>query len=181
MAENRTRVYARNCTIKEIPYKEASSFLEENHLQGKDNSSVRIGLFYNDTLVACMTFCKPRFSKKYDWELSRFVVKSGYSVTGAGGKLLNYFKEHFKGSIISYSDISKMTGNLYRSLGFQELESSEPNYVWIKGDTILTRYQTQKHKLLEKGLLGETEESIMREQGFFKLYDCGNYVFSMTS
>lgn len=180
LPEKRIKVYARKCSLKELSSKECNAFLEENHLQGKDTSNIRVGLFFEDMLVACMTFCKPRFSKKYDWELSRFVVKSGYSVTGAGGKLLNYFKKHFKGSIISYSDISKMTGNLYRSLGFQELESSEPNYVWIKGDTILTRYQTQKHKLLEKGLLGETEESIMREQGFFKLYDCGNFVFSMT-
>lgn len=180
LPEKRIKIYARKCSLKELSSKECNTFLEENHLQGKDTSNIRLGLFFEDMLVACMTFCKPRFSKKYDWELSRFVVKSGYSVTGAGGKLLNYFKEHFKGSIISYSDISKMTGNLYRSLGFQELKPSEPNYVWIKGDTILTRYQTQKHKLLEKGLLGETEESIMREQGFFKLYDCGNYVFSMT-
>lgn len=177
LAENRTRVYARNCTIKEIPYKEASSFLEENHLQGKDNSSVRIGLFYNDTLVACMTFCKPRFSKKYDWELSRFVVKSGYSVIGGGGKLLNYFRKNYNGSIISYSDVAKMTGNLYRALGFKESEPSEPNYVWIKGNTVLTRYQTQKHKLLKLGFEGETEEDIMRKNGFHKVYDCGNYVF----
>lgn len=177
LAENRTRVYARNCTIKEIPYKEASSFLEENHLQGKDNSSVRIGLFYNDTLVACMTFCKPRFSKKYNWELSRFVVKSGYSVIGGGGKLLNYFRKNHNGSIISYSDVAKMTGDLYRTLGFKESEPSEPNYVWIKGNTVLTRYQTQKHKLLKLGFEGDTEEDIMRGRGFLKLYDCGNYVF----
>lgn len=177
LPQNRIRIYARKCIVKEISSKEASDFLDENHLQGKDSSNIRYGLSYKGNLVACMTFCKPRFSKKYDWELSRFVVRGGYSVIGAGGKLLTYFKEHFKGSIISYSDISKMTGGLYKSLGFQELKPSEPNYVWIKGTTVLTRYQTQKHKLLEKGLSGETEESIMREQGFFKLYDCGNYVF----
>lgn len=179
LPEKRINLYARKCTLKELSSEECKRFLEENHLQGKDTSSIKLGLFFEDMLIACMTFCKPRFSKKYNWELSRFVVKSGYSVVGAGGKLLSYFKKHFQGSIISYSDISKMTGNLYRSLGFQELKPSEPNYVWIKGETVLTRYQTQKHKLLEKGLLGETEESIMREQGFSKLYDCGNYVFLM--
>lgn len=177
LPESRTKLYARNCIVKEISSKTANDFLDENHLQGKDNSGVRIGLFYNDILVACMTFCKPRFSKKYDWELSRFVVKSGYSVTGGGGKLLNYFRKNYNGSIISYSDIAKMTGNLYRALGFKELEPSEPNYVWIKGNNVLTRYQTQKHKLLKLGFEGDTEEDIMRGRGFLKLYDCGNYVF----
>lgn len=179
LPQERIRVYARNCIVKEISSKEASDFLNENHLQGKDTSNIRLGLFYDGMLVSCMTFCKPRFSKKYDWELSRFVVKSGYSVIGAGGKLLKHFKNNNTGSIISYSDIAKMTGGLYRTLGFKEIENSEPNYVWVKGNTVLSRYQTQKHKLLKMGFRGDTEESIMRERGFFKLYDCGNYIFLM--
>lgn len=70
-----------------------------------------------------------------------------------------------------------MTNDLYRALGFKELEKSEPNYVWIRGNTVLSRYQTQKHKLIKMGFTGDTEDTIMKERGFLKLYDCGNYVF----
>ena len=41
---------------------------------------------------------------------------------------------------------------------------------------MLTRYQTQKHKLLEQGLgtSEQTEDEIMYGAGYIKVYDCGN-------
>ena len=55
---------------------------------------------------------------------------------------------------------------------------TEPNYVWVSPDkaTVLSRYQCQKHKLLVYGLGGcdETEDEIMRNLGFLRVYDSGN-------
>lgn len=45
------------------------------------------------------------------------------------------------------------------------------------GNTILTRYQTQKHKILKFGFEGNTKGDTMRERDFLKLYNCGNYMF----
>lgn len=175
------RVFARKCTVKEISNAEATSFLIENHLQGKDISKVRLGLFYEDDLLEVATFCKSRFNKNYEWELSRLATKRGFEVVGGASKLLKYFERNYNPkNLISYADRAKMTGNIYGILGFTFQRFSDPNYVWVKGKDVLTRYATQKHKLLKEGYgdLGNTEEEIMRNRGYNRLYDCGNYVFT---
>lgn len=44
---------------------------------------------------------------------------------------------------------------------------------------IMTRYQSQKQKLVKLGLgtKEETEDEIMYSQGFIKIYNSGNLVF----
>lgn len=175
------RVFARKCVVKEISGAEATSFLSDNHLQGKDISKVRLGLLYENELLEVATFCKPRFNKNYEWELSRLSTKRGFEVVGGASKLLKYFERNYAPkNLISYADRSKMTGNIYKVLGFTFQRFSDPNYTWVKGKSTLTRYQCQKHKLLKEGYgnLGNTEEEIMRNRGYSRLYDCGNYVFT---
>jgi len=58
------KIFARNCIVREIDYKESSIFLEKNHLQGNDKSSSnRFGIFYLDELVGVLTFTKSNPSK----------------------------------------------------------------------------------------------------------------------
>src|SRR5699024_10088949 len=60
------RVYARKCYIDKITNEEKLQFLERNHIQGSDQSTIKLGLWLpslgGDELVAVMTFCKPRVS-----------------------------------------------------------------------------------------------------------------------
>ena len=81
-------------------------------------------------------------------------------------------------SIISYCDISKFSGKVYEQLGFVASGISKPNYRWLDLQTedVLSRYKTQKGRLLEKGLgkLGDTEEEIMKKLGYVRIFDCGN-------
>lgn len=175
---NEYKIFARKCEIKEIDTKTKNDFLENNHLQGKDNSSIRIGLFYNNILVQVMTFCKPRFNKKYEYELSRLCTLKDYTVIGGASKMFKYFLVTYNPkSIISYSDYSKNTGNIYNILGFNECQLTKPNYIWINKNIILTRYQTQKHILLKQGYKGSSEVDIMHNRGFIRVYDCGNKVY----
>ena len=168
---NENKIYARKCEIKEISSQNKNIFLKENHIQGKDNSSIKLGLFYNDTLVSVMTFCKPRFSKKYEWELSRFCSEHGYNVLGGASKLFKYFITHYmnKGeTIVSYSDIAKTSGKIYETLNFKFLNDSDPNYIWWKSDDdYKTRYQCQM----------KNEKEIMLSKGYARVYDCGNKVW----
>ena len=174
---NQTKIYARCCDIREVDNKEKTKFLEENHLQGNDTSSIKLGLYYNNELVSLMTFVKPRFNKKYEWELSRFCSKSGCNVIGGASRLFKYFiKSYNPENIISYSNIAHTRGNLYKLLGMRLEAIAEPNYVWV-GDTILSRYQCQKHKLLEQGFIGNSEVDIMHSRDYFRIYDCGNKVW----
>lgn len=177
----RSTLYARKCEVKEIRSAETKDFLKENHLQGYAPAKVTFGLFYEGELVACMSFSTPRFSKKkkYDWEIIRFASRKGLRIQGAAGKLLHAFREKYSGSIISYADASKMTGDVYRALGMHEEKTSSPGYVWVKSNEILPRYRTQKAQLLKEGYSGRTESEIMESRGFFRVYDCGNYVFTL--
>lgn len=96
------KVYARKCIVKEISVKEKNEFLNKYHIQGEDKSVLKFGLFYNDELVAVMTFGYPRFNNEYDWELIRYATSK--HIIGGAGKLLAYFRNHYTGSIITYAD-----------------------------------------------------------------------------
>ena len=177
---NDTKIYARKCIIKEVNNQEKKQFLDTNHLQGNDKASIKLGLYYENELVSLMTFCKPRFNKKYEWELSRFCCKANCSVIGGASKLFKYFINGYKPkNIISYSDIAKTKGNLYSILGFKLEHIAEPNYVWWSNNKniIKTRYECQKYKLLSKGYIGNSENEIMHNLKYYKIYDCGNKVW----
>jgi len=179
----KTRIFARNTEVREVSNKEATDFLEANHLQGACTSKHRIGLFCNDELVALMTFGKPRFNKHYEWELIRFCNKLNTQIVGGASKLLKAFRKTYEGGIISYARRDYSDGNLYSQLGFTAKGSSSPNYVWINQTEILPRYKTQKHKLVK--LLGDkfdpskSENANMQQAGFNKLYDSGNLIYTL--
>lgn len=176
------RIFARKCTIKHISTAQCRDFLNENHIQGQDNSSIRLGLFHNDELVSVMTFCKPRFTDKYNYELSRYASKLGYSVVGGASKLLNEFSKENSGTVVTYADLRFSDGGLYEAMGFKLLHTSPPNYWWTNGSLVFSRYECQKHKL--KDIIGDgfdenkTEEENMRSSGYFKIFDCGNLVYT---
>jgi hypothetical protein len=172
------RIYARQCTIREVEEVTASVFCEENHLQGSVGSKRRVGLFFKEELVALMTFGKPRFNVKYDWELLRYCTKLGLNVVGGPSRL---FKAAGYENMITYADRCWSNGSLYRQLGFEELLPSPPSYFYVRNGLRLSRYQTQKHKL--KVLLGDrfdeelSEVDNMKNAKYHQIYDCGNRVF----
>ena len=72
------KIYARNCSFKEINSIDRNYFLNENHIQGADRASISYGLFYNEKLVAVMSLTKLRKalgqnSKEGYFELSRCI------------------------------------------------------------------------------------------------------------
>ena len=174
------KVYARNTEVHELTIEETREFLNKYHLQNYSASSINLGLKDKDgQLLSVMTFGKPRFNQDYEYEIIRYCNKDNVSITGGAEKLFEYFKDKYNpNSVITYCDIGKFTGQVYVRLGFKPAEITQPNYVWVEGNTnnILTRYQTQKHKLIELGLGTEdqTEDKIMTNIGYIKIYDSGN-------
>jgi hypothetical protein len=171
---------ARKCEVREVDNCLAKKFLEKYHIQGYSVASVRLGLFYKNRLVALMTFSKARFNKKCKWELVRYCSIGDFSIVGGAGKLLKHFRNNYSGSIVSYADKRWSDGNLYRSLGFVEEKDSSPAYWYVKDGIRYSRVQFQKHKLSEilefyDENLSESEN--MKNNGFHKVYDCGNKVF----
>ena len=185
----RSKIYARKLDIKQLDVKKAMEFLERYHLQGYANSKINLALINSDTqeIYAVMTFGHPRFSSDSEYELIRLCYKPGVSIVGGAQKLFSYFiKNYSPSSIVTYTDLAKFNGNVYLSLGFKLMngDNVKPNYVWFNPVTgeALSRYQCQKHKLLEAGLgeYGSTEDDIMRNTGHLKIYDAGQLKFLYT-
>jgi len=178
------RIYARSCQVQEVSSREAMKFLRETHLQGAIGSTVKLGLYHAEVLVALMTFGSPRYHSTANHELLRYSTQRGITVVGGASKLFKAFMKQASGQVITYADRCWSDGGLYRALGFQELSPSPPSFQHVKGGVILSRFQAQKHKL--KSLLGDKYQADlsahdnMKLSGYHRLYDCGNLVFQYT-
>lgn len=182
LLEDKAKIYGRSTVVKDITVDEAREFCETYHLQGYVNSAINIGLTYDNELIGVMTFGFPRFNKEYEFEIIRLCYKDNITVIGGTEKLFKYFIDKYNPtSVISYCNISKFDGSTYQNIGFTLDHISVPGYVWVdtSTNTVLSRYQTQKSKLIKSGIGTEeqTEDEIMSNIGYLKVYDCGNKVF----
>jgi len=172
------RIYARKCKIKEINSKDHIKFMDQNHIQGGKGCSVAYGLFYQDELVAAMSFNK---HKKYQWEITRFANRLDTTVVGGASRLFKrFFKDKDPSEILTYADRRYSDGNLYKKLGFELDGLTTPNYCYVKRNKVFSRQQFQKHKLKNKLEFFDpelTEAQNMFNNKYRRLWDAGNYRF----
>lgn len=179
------KIYARNCDVREVETRMSKNFLDENHIQGNVNSKVKLGLFYHDDLVSIMTFSKGRIimgGNKDEWELTRFCNLKETIVVGAASKLFQHFIKNYQyNKIISYSDIRIFNGEMYKSLGFEYVSQSKPNYWYVKNGVRHYRFNFRKNVLVKEGYdKSKTEREIMFERKYYRIYDCGNIRWEYT-
>ena len=190
LKENNTeRIYARKCVVKEIDFTTTKIFLENNHIQGNDNSTYKYGLFSANELVAVMTFSKPRIAlgakltNSY-FELCRYAALTSKVVIGGSGKLLSYFiNKNNPIKIITYADKrwTYNTDNLYTKLNFKYIHTTQPNYFWCLNKTRYHRYNFTKYKLIKKGKNpSQTEKQIMHDDGYYRIWDCGHLKYELS-
>ena len=184
LLQDKKKIYARNCKIKEINNKICNEFLNKYHLQGTcKGQSIKYGLFYNDNLVQVMTFGIPRYNKNFDWELLRLCSHKDFIIIGGSQKLFKYFLKNNKGSIISYCDNSKFNGDVYLKLGFKLKDFGKPKKHWFNisknihiTDNLLLKLGFDKLFNTNYGK-GTSNEQLMIENGFLYIYDCGQSVY----
>jgi hypothetical protein len=179
------KIYARKCIIKEVSTPESKKFLDENHIQGNVNSSVKLGLYHNDELISLMTFSRGRIimgGKKDEWELNRFCNKINTNVIGSASKLLKSFVSTYKPEkLISYSDVRIFDGKMYEKLNFKMISQSKPNYWYVIGDKRHYRFNFNKSNLVKEGYdKDKTEKQIMFDRKIYRIYDCGNIRWELT-
>ncbi len=173
------KIGARKCDIREInDTKKIKDFLDKNHLQGYCPSSINVGLFFNDDLFSLITISKSR-NKKNEMELLRFCNKINSSVVGGFTRLLKFcFEKYQLDNLITYADLSHSDGSLYLKSEFIFKGKTEPGYYWCKNGIKYNRFRFRKSNLIKDGYdSNKTENNIMIERGFYKLYNCGNYKF----
>lgn len=168
LVQTKNYIPARKCEIREITKEQKKEFLDKNHIQGNEyTGSYILGLFYEGQLVSCMCFGHSKYSR-YNYELTRFASIHDTIVQGGASKLFKYFidKKMKEGEkVVSYNDITKTKGNIYKILGFECISINDPNYWWVNFHThdIRSRYQEQE--------AGEIER--MHSQGYHRICDCG--------
>jgi len=179
-------IYARKCSIREIEASEKNIFLEENHIQGKDRASIKLGAFFEDDLVGVMTFCSPRIAlgKKSEdgvFELSRFATKKNFYCVGLASKMLKNFERNEKVSkIYTYSDLRWNSGKVYEKMGFTYIGRSDPGYWYIVNHKRKHRFSFRKSELEKKLDFYDkslTESENMKLNKIDKIWDCGNFKF----
>lgn len=191
LVETRKKVvYARNCDIRDISAQRTilDNFLNMFHLQGTcKGQSVCYGLFYKDELIQLITFGKPRYNKKYEYELLRLCTSSDFRVVGGSEKLFKHFENVLQPmSIISYCDNSKFNGNVYKRLRMTLLDYGQPSKHWYNmktGKHITDNLLRQRgfDQLLGKeyGCFGKgtSNDELMKQHGFVEIWDAGQSTY----
>ena len=176
------KIYARKCIIREVPSKESNKFLEDNHIQGKDNAPFRYGLYHNDELVQIFTLKRSHRSKDKYLELKRSASKLEYTVIGGFSKLLKYAKKIHNEVIITFADRRfSSKDNIYEKFG-KYIGVTDVNHFWINGMTLKSREAYQKHKLKDSlPIFDENKTAIenCHDNNIWEIYDCGNFKYAL--
>jgi transposase-like protein len=175
------KIGARNTKAKSIDTKTASDFHNKHHLHNNHSASIHYGLYdKNEELVMVLSMGASRFSKSHDYECIRMTSHSEYSVIGGASKLFSRFiDDHKPDTIITFADLRFGDGKVYDNCGFQFKEITAPNYWYYHkySSKLHSRQKYQKHKLTK--MLDEYDENLteydnMLNNGFDRIWDCGN-------
>jgi len=188
LGKTESRVYARDCEVREIETPKKTSFLEKNHLQGAGKSSIKMGLTYRDEIKAVMTFSKPKASHGANsgTELVRY-ASDGSVVGGASRLLTNFIRRYNPDEIFTYADRrwSSKGKSMYPKIGFEPAGTSKPGYHYFRPEapnTLYHRFGFRKSQLedkLEYFNPEMTEWENMVLNGFDRIWDCGHLKFEM--
>ena len=178
------KVGARQCSVKLVSESEARRFLNEYHLLGYSGGKVQYnGLYYNNTLVSLIGIGTNRYEKN-TFELVRYATHYDYAVSGGFMRLFKHICRSLPEgtAVISYMDLDKRKSpiSIYDKSGFALLGVTQPSYCWISDDGLkhLSRYQTQKSKLIAAGFDGNlTEKEIMHSRHYKQVYGAGSLKF----
>lgn len=179
---------ARKCIIKEISIEEKNLFLDKYHIQGHDNSTVKLGAYYNSELVGVMTFKITNYDTD-NYELTRYATNHEYRVSGLGSKLLSFFiKKYDVENIISFADrrwTLDSSDNLYIKLGFKLTNILSPDYKYynrkINNHKRFHKFGFRKKILIKKYNLNPnlTELEMIKELGYDRIWDCGLFKYEL--
>lgn len=174
------KIYARKCIVKEVTSVESKTFLNENHRQeGKVNSSIQYGLYYEEELIQIMSFSREKLKGNY--ELLRLASKKGTTVVGGASKLFSAFinSNYNPNSIKTLADLYKDSGKSYEKLGmeyegfasFNAFYSSVYTNEAYKVAEITNKYKSEYSKL------GLTQKEYMNSKGFYRINDAGHKIY----
>jgi len=181
------KIFARKCEIRNILGKDYKEFCNTNHIQGYTPSKIKLGLYYNNQLVACMGLGNLRINlgnkikNNNNYELIRYCTLLNTNVVGGASRLLKYFELNYNpGKLISYADGDYSQGKMYENLNFNNLGLSSLSYVYFnpKEQNVRNRFTYCKQNLIKLGYdPNMTEFEIINKMKLWKIYNSGTYKF----
>jgi hypothetical protein len=171
-------ILTEKCQVREITVEEKNSFLEENHLRGIDESTIRFGLLCETVLLSVMTFI---ISEKYQFELIRYCTKVNYDVVDSFSKLWNFFVNTYNPKqVITFVDRRYSNGDVFKHHNFTQIDITSPKYHYFKNDCVLVdvdEFKKNKFECLPTFDTSLTEWENMQLNGYDRIWDCGELVF----
>ena len=180
------KIGARKMTTREILSHDAKEFLEKYHIQGFYKSSVYLGAFYNNELMAVMAFKNGNIKDK-GWELTRYATNYDYRFQGLGSKMFTYFiRKYDPLYVISFTDrrwtISHLN-NLHVNLGFMLDSVTKPDYRYYNEK--VDKYKRVHKMTMSKSKMIKahgfpstmTELEMTKELGYDRIWDCGLFKY----
>ena len=172
------RVHARKLEIREIPYHEASLFLESTHIQGPATASAYVGGFHNNTLVAIALFAKRNQGDSF--ELIRYSTSA--LVRGGHSKMVAWFEKNYSYDyLLTFADLTFGSGELYKSTGWSVDKVLRPDYSYLRSGSRahkfgfrIDRFKKDPKLRFEEGM---TERDLARMNNLPRIYDAGKIRF----
>jgi len=177
LEKNEIKIGARECSVTND---RVEDFIEENHIQGYGNRTIRFfNLVSNGLVVASMT-ASSHHRQNIDGNpivLNRLCFRDNYSVPGGSSRLFKSFilwaKKEGYDRVISWSDNCWTEGNIYRILGFSLKNEYGPDYFYwnLKNKNYISKQSCSKNKI---GCPKEiTERDWCFYNGLYRIWNCG--------
>ena len=180
------KIPGRKIIVKEILSNDAKKFLNKFHIQGFYKSTVYLGGFYEDKLIAVMAL-KNGNIKNNGWELVRFATDNNYIYQGVASKVFTYFIRHYEpDAVVSFADrrwTPWSNNNLYTKLGFALDKITKPDYRYYNEK--VDKYKRVHKMSMSKTVLNRkygfpmtmTELEMAKELGYDRIWDCGLFKY----
>lgn len=177
-----SKVFARNCKIVSVSGADATTFLNQYHVQGATSASKYVGLMEHESLVAILGYAfkesgRGKNRSNTSVEITRYATSKG--VVGGFSKLLRKLISLNPGvcRVHTFSDIRLFSGMLYEKTGFKCVAKLPPSYFYVRFGRRVNKCNLQKSafkknsKLLYDPTL--TERELAELNNFHRVYDCG--------
>lgn len=191
------KLHGRRCIVIEINVDIKRKFLKEYHIQGDDKSNIFIGAYYDQELIAVMTFNnnrnlnKERHHNNNTFELTRYATNSKYIINGIASKMLKFFITQYSPTkIISFADRNwtpNSNNNLYTKLGFTLTKILKPDYQYynkrLHRSNRLHKFGFGKNAIRKRFPnvynKNKTEWEMMQELNYDRIWNCGKFKYEL--
>lgn len=174
------KINARACDTLEVSVEDSRAFLNDHHIQGDKGGSVRVGLYFEGTMVALAVF------RRTGRTLSLERYATAENVRGGFTKLMTWVDRNIDYQTMeTFADLTYSKGNLYESTGWVEVSRLPSDYTYhFKGNRVhkfnfrIDRFREDPEMTYENRL---SERELAALNGLHRIYDGGKIKYTRTN